>query len=96
MRLTPQEQTAIRKAVQQADAQATVYLFGSRVDDAARGGDIDLLVISSHINLMAQIDILTTLHQHLGDRKIDLLIYPDTTHPFPKLILKEAVKLSDG
>lgn len=94
MRLTPQEQTAIRKAVHQADDQATVYLFGSRVDDAA--GDIDLLVISSHINLMAKIDILTTLHQQLGDRKIDLLIYPDTTHPFPKLILNKAVKLSDN
>ena len=96
MRLTPQEQAAIRSSVQQADAQASVYLFGSRVDDAARGGDIDLLVISSHINLMAKIDILTTLHQQLGDRKIDLLIYPDTTHPFPKLILNKAVKLSDG
>jgi len=45
---------------------------------------------------MAKIDILTTLHQQLGDRKIDLLIYPDTTHPFPKLILNKAVKLSDG
>ena len=45
MRLTTQERTAIAQAAQAAWQPGTrMSLFGSRVDDDARGGDIDLLV----------------------------------------------------
>ena len=46
MRLADNEQSAIREAICKVDSEAAVYLFGSRVDDAAKGGDIDLLVLS--------------------------------------------------
>jgi len=46
MRLPEAERQAILNAVRSEDPDAVVYLFGSRVDDAARGGDIDLLVLS--------------------------------------------------
>ena len=52
MRLAYQEQLAIREAIHQADTDAMIYLFGSRTDDTAKGGDIDLLVLSKTINLM--------------------------------------------
>jgi len=93
MRLAPQEQSAIRHAIAQADADALVYLFGSRVDDSAKGGDIDLLVLSKKIDLMAKLDIMARLHQQLGERKIDLAIYPDATQPFARMVMKEAVRL---
>jgi uncharacterized protein len=51
MRLTDRERNNIVSAVHHYDAQAQVYLFGSRVDDAKRGGDIDLLVRSASIGL---------------------------------------------
>lgn len=45
MRLTPKEAEIIRSAARQVlGAGARVYLFGSRADDAERGGDIDLYV----------------------------------------------------
>ena len=68
MRLSNEEHSAINAAIQQADADAQIFLFGSRVDDAAKGGDIDLLVLSKKINLMAKLDILVQLHRKLGDR----------------------------
>lgn len=78
MRLTPAELAAIRDTVSTvAGASATVRLFGSRVDDSARGGDIDLLVeleapVDSAVRLSARIG--ARLQQVLGDRRIDVLI----------------------
>lgn len=93
MRLAYQEQLAIRDTIHQADADAMIYLFGSRTDDTAKGGDIDLLVLSKTINLMAKLDILTQLHQRLGERKIDIAIYPDITRPFPRMVMQTGVLL---
>ena len=45
VRLTPHERETIRRTVlAEAGVGARVWLFGSRVDDRRRGGDIDLLV----------------------------------------------------
>lgn len=51
MRLSDREVSAIKAAASEAfGPDATVRLFGSRVDDAARGGDIDL-----HIEAPAEV-----------------------------------------
>lgn len=45
MRLSPQQISSIRVGVQQVlGDEARVYLYGSRTDDAKRGGDVDLLI----------------------------------------------------
>jgi predicted nucleotidyltransferase len=45
MRLTPPEVGTIRSAVAaHFGAGSAVWLFGSRLDDAARGGDVDLYI----------------------------------------------------
>lgn len=93
MRLANEEQSAISNAIRQVDAAASIYLFGSRTDDTAKGGDIDLLVLSKKIDLMAKLEILAQLHQKLGDRKIDIAIYPDATRPFPRLVMHEGILL---
>jgi len=93
MRLADEDQSAISDTIRQADADAMIYLFGSRTDDAAKGGDIDLLVLSKKINLMTKLDILAQLHQKLGERKIDIAVYPDTTRPFPRMVMQGAVRL---
>jgi len=40
MRLTTAEHQAIRQAITKVDPEASIYLFGSRANDNARGGDI--------------------------------------------------------
>lgn len=78
MRLTPTEHAAIRETVLAvAGAGSRVRLFGSRVDDLARGGDIDLLVELDYA--VAQPTLFSArigarLQQALGDRRIDVLL----------------------
>lgn len=93
MRITNEEHQAISNTIRQADSGAMIYLFGSRADDAALGGDIDLLILSKKINLMDKLDILAQLHRSIGARKIDIAIYPDTTRPFPRLVIQTGVPL---
>jgi predicted nucleotidyltransferase len=52
MRLTTNQITAIREEAGRLDPHAEVFLFGSRVDDSARGGDVDLLVVWPCLDLM--------------------------------------------
>ncbi len=93
MRITSEEHQAISDIIRQADTEAMIYLFGSRADDSAKGGDIDLLVLSSKITLMDKLDILAQLHQRIGVRKIDLVVFPDTARPFPKMVIETGVRL---
>lgn len=59
-------------------AGSYVRLFGSRVDDTARGGDIDLYIepeIDAVDDIVeAKLDALAELHRLLDDQKIDLVI----------------------
>jgi predicted nucleotidyltransferase len=72
----------IRAAVTETfGAGAGVWLFGSRVDDTKRGGDIDLLIETDQLDInamaRAEIALLTKLQLKLGEQKIDVLLdYP--------------------
>jgi predicted nucleotidyltransferase len=93
MRLTQAERTEITRSIAERDPSAAVYLFGSRVDDSARGGDLDLLVLSREISLWDRLDILAALHRTLGEQKIDLIVYPDLSKPFARIAAREGVLL---
>lgn len=84
MRLTQAQQTAIRNTVARIiGADARVWLFGSRVDDAVRGGDIDLYIEADHIipnRVQALCRLEGALVMALGDRKLDILL-KDTRTP---------------
>ena len=47
MRLKKGEIEAISESIKDLDRDAKIYLFGSRIDDSRRGGDIDLLIPES-------------------------------------------------
>jgi len=79
MRLTQDQITAIRQAAEEVFGESSqVWLFGSRVDDRRRGGDIDLLVRPAQAawapDLKRKVRFLGKLERSLGERKIDLLI----------------------
>ena len=81
MRLTEiQRQTVKRLAAEIFGADAHVRLFGSRVDDAKRGGDYDFLLETALDDADALIDrkirLLAALHATpaFEDEKIDIVL----------------------
>jgi predicted nucleotidyltransferase len=79
MRLTTDQIQAIRDAASSAFGdKAAVWLFGSRVDDAKRGGDIDVLVRPTPMTddepFAKKIRMLILLERVLGERKVDVVI----------------------
>jgi predicted nucleotidyltransferase len=84
MRISDDETREILNAArQQFGADATVWLFGSRVDDLRRGGDIDLLVVVGHPvpdKSREAARFAAQLQWQLGDQKIDVVIDDGRTH----------------
>ncbi len=82
MRLNDKEIQAIEQAARESFApRSTVRLFGSRLDDDRRGGDIDLLieppVPPTPQELVEQRNrFIARLYRRLGERRIDVLIVP--------------------
>jgi len=78
MRLDDKTRQIIKSEVAtQLGAEAVVRLFGSRVDDSQRGGDIDLLIEPrqplAH-RVQAECRLAARLFIKLGGRKVDVLI----------------------
>jgi len=78
MRLSSEEQKTIRRTAEEVfGPEATVIVFGSRVDDTRRGGDIDLLIRSPIAIADRERKVLTLvakLQMRLGDQPIDVLV----------------------
>lgn len=83
MRLSSEQARAIVTAARElAGPRARVRLFGSRLRDDVRGGDIDLLVecpdtVEQPVWLAAR--ITARLQRALGDRRIDVLVVDPQT-----------------
>jgi len=56
MRLTPEQTRIIKAAVaRELEPDARIWLFGSRVDDERRGGDVDLFVETRNADLLREL-----------------------------------------
>ena len=91
MRLTEYEIDSIKKAFEEVFEGGRVYLFGSRVDDTQRGGDIDLYLVpnATFDNIRERkIKFLIKLDDSLGEQKIDVVVAQDKN----RLIEQEALK----
>ena len=76
MRLTPHERQIIRDAGLRHFG-VVPYLFGSRLNDAERGGDIDLFIPgewSTEDAVPRRIRFCADIGCSLGDRKLDVVI----------------------
>lgn len=80
MRLQPNEVNAIAEAARDAFTPGTaVFLFGSRVDDSKRGGDIDLLIEIPEAIPPAELvhrrtRFVSRIYRLLDEQRIDVII----------------------
>lgn len=93
MRLQKKEINLIVRSVRKMDNRAKILLFGSRVDDNKRGGDIDLLVISKKLNYSDGLKIRRMIFQEMDEQKMHLLIRKTPNDPFSKIVYKEGIRL---
>ena len=75
-----------------------VILFGSRVNDTKKGGDIDLYIIPQEKSSLEKlydkkIDFLSKLQLELGEQKIDVIIAKDESRSIEQEALKTGVEL---
>jgi uncharacterized protein len=95
MRLTASEVSAIREETGRLDPEAEVYLYGSRVDDAARGGDVDLLVISETLGFRDVLRLRRRILDRIGWQQLDLLVRrrDQVNEPLAEIARETGVKL---
>ena len=96
MRLTHFEQKMIKKAFIESFEEGKIYLFGSRVDDSKRGGDIDLYLIPSQKfenERDRKIKFLVKLDSYIGEQKIDVILAKDSSRLIEQEALKYGVRL---
>jgi hypothetical protein len=86
MRLNQRQiKTLKRLAAEIFGTQAKLILFGSRIDDNRRGGDIDLYVTGVDQSLDqladAKLNFLVKAKQALGEQRIDVVFSPASGQP---------------
>lgn len=98
MRLTPEQRQAIVETFLATFGKGRILLFGSRVDDHARGGDIDLYVLPDEMEHVAErrIDFLVRLKKRIGAQKIDLVLPSDAPRPIDRVACEQGILLCEN
>ena len=98
MRLLKKEVLHIKNTFLDIFHKGDVYLFGSRVDDDRKGGDIDLYfdlpeTFSTKQLLELKSKFRLALYQVIGEQKIDIIISKNKDRSIEKEILKTGIML---
>lgn len=94
MRLYQEQIKVLKDKLKTISSTAKLYLFGSRVDDTKKGGDIDLLVVSKEMTKKDLRYLRIEFFKHFGEQKIDIVLdNGEFKNPFTRYIIKKAVLL---
>jgi len=96
MRLSVFEVQSILNTFHEVFGNGKVYLFGSRIDDTQKGGDIDLyFATDNRENLYEKkIDFLVKIQQKIGQQKIDIVFAKDSSRSIEQEIIGTKMELN--
>jgi predicted nucleotidyltransferase len=91
MRLTQEQTRLITQTVSRlTGGTGEVYLFGSRLDDRVRGGDVDLLIVTNtSLGLIERAQIKMELEAGLG-MPVDIVTQVRNEFPTPFQVIARA------
>lgn len=94
MRITPMQLQAIHQQIHQYFGDsATVWLFGSRLDDTQKGGDVDLYVEAGPCCLLDELRCKISLEECL-DIPVDLVVRQSSdSSPIARIAKKQGQRL---
>ncbi len=94
MRLDKNDTNIILSTVESIFGNVKVYLFGSRLDEQKKGGDIDLFIVSEEkSNLFEKkIKVISKLERTLH-KPIDIVLHKNFEREIEKEILKKSLLL---
>ena len=92
MRIKPEIRAFLKETSANLFPNAGIYLFGSRTDNQARGGDIDILILSKKKIAPAVIRTFRiSFYKKFGYQKIDVVNFTeDEKTTFKQIILSTA------
>ena len=91
MRFDRQEKEALKYALQ--DFSGKIFLFGSRLDDTKKGGDIDIMVIpEKKINALKLSLEIQKRFFTICEQKLDIIVY-NYDNPFCREVIKNGKRL---
>lgn len=94
MRLSEKQIKVLKDKLNSISSSAKLYLFGSRVDDTKKGGDIDLLVVSKEVTKKDLRLLRIDFFDHFEEQKLDIILDDgEFKNPFTKHIIKGAILL---
>ena len=95
MRISKEEVNQLVESILDHRQNAKIYLFGSRADDQARGGDIDILVVSEpKLTFDEKWKVLNQFWNRFGEQKLDIMSFSAQDHDPMKSIGEEGILLN--
>ena len=85
----------LKNTIQKHCDECSIYIFGSRVDDTKKGGDIDVLLLSKKkISFQDKVQMKLAFYNKFGEQKLDIVnILSTEKSVFKDLILLDAIKI---
>jgi len=95
LRLTTQQQQAIKTYFLEVFKEGQIYLFGSRTDDTKKGGDIDLYIRTPDTKDLVhkKLDFLIKLKRDIGNQKIDIVFDKGLQRAIDNVAQKQGILL---
>jgi len=91
LRLTSKELSIIKSSVNKLFKDGAIYLFGSRIDNSKKGGDIDLYIITNDKDYYSKKLRLKSTLEDLLYKPVDIVISKNNNRAVEKEALKNGV-----
>lgn len=95
MRIPEEQLIFLKNLIKSILADSKIYVFGSRVYDDKKGGDLDILVLGNKLlSFKEKATIRISFWKKFGEQKIDIVSFRfDDNAPFKDLALMEGVEI---